>query len=72
MCNGANIKNLEARVILQATELAIQQGWNEVTIESDAQHVVKILNGKEPNADWELKNVVTDFLELAERIPTIQ
>lgn len=64
-------KNLEAKAIYQAVELVVSHQWGEVTIESDAQQIIKMIHEKKPNLDWELKNILEDILELANKIPTI-
>lgn len=42
-CGDMSAKNLEAKAILQAVQLAVFYKWNEVIIDSDAKHIINML-----------------------------
>lgn len=69
--SDTSAKKMEANDIFHAVELTIAYKWEKVTMKSDAQHIINQLNGMKEGPNWELRNIHTDIIEMAEQIPTI-
>lgn len=66
------MKNLEAKALMQAVELARYHNWEDIIVESDAKNIIEMLQGKRQGMDWELENILTDIAELTTTIPRLR